>query len=147
MVVKRRYASGSKVEQETVKDQVVKPASRLREGRVRIVAARAATPHITQAKSVLGRAPESLKVNHVGQNAAGRAPETYRSNHKDHQTIKRDNNRRDSHRSVGNHSIECSFPEMSREQKITRLAPVMRATARELRLNKPERIVGQLNSL
>src|SRR5262249_61847647 len=109
MVVKRRHASGSKVEQETVKDQVVKPASRLREGRVRIVAARAATPHITQAKSVLARAPESLKVNHVGQNAAGGAPETHRSTHKDHQTIKRDNKRREMHGSVGKHPINGAF--------------------------------------
>src|SRR5262249_4836497 len=97
---------------------MVKPASRLREALVRIVAARAATPHITQAKSVLGRAPESLKVNHVGQNAAGRAPETHRSNHKDHQTIKRDDKQRDSHRSVGNDSVKCSLPEMDREQNI-----------------------------
>src|SRR5215470_19401270 len=112
MVVKRRYASGSKVEQETVKDQMVKPAARLREARVRIVATRAATPHITEAKGVLGRTPESLKVNHVGQNAAGRPPETHRSNHKHHQTIKRDDKRRNCHRGVGNDSVKCSLPEM-----------------------------------
>src|SRR5262249_58309060 len=119
MVVKRRYASGSKVEQKTVKDQMVKPASRLREARVRIVAARAATPHITEAKGVLSRAPESLEVNHLGQNAPGRAPETHRSNHKNHQTIKRNDKRRDGHRGVGNYSVERSLPEMSREQNIT----------------------------
>src|SRR5262245_4092460 len=97
----------------------MKPASRLREARVRIVAACTATLHITEAEGVLGRAPESWKVNHIGQAATGCAPETHCSNHKDHETIKRDDKRRDSHSSVRNYSVECSFPEMSREQHIT----------------------------
>src|SRR4030095_2450449 len=91
-----------------------KPPPRLREARVRIVAAGAAAFHITESECILGRAPESFEVNHVGQSAAGFAPEADRSNHKNHQTIERNDERRDSHRSIGHPSVESSLPQVDR---------------------------------
>src|SRR4029077_8161245 len=101
VIVERGDTCRCKVEQKTVEHQVVKPAPRLGEVFIWIITARPATLHVGETERILRCATERVKVDYLGEPAFSLAPEADRANRKDHQTIKRDYERRHGHRHIG----------------------------------------------
>src|SRR5262245_55535488 len=102
MIVQSGDAGRSEVEQKAIKHQMMKPAARLSESRLRIVASGAAAFHIGETESVLGRAPKRVETDHLRQLTLGLAPKTHRADEQNRQSVERYEQRRYRHCDKGN---------------------------------------------
>src|SRR5574341_2335583 len=115
MVVNGGDGCRGEVEQKAVEDQMVKPAPLMREGAVRIVAARPAAFEVSQTEGILRRPPEGAEIDHVGEAAGRVAPEFNSAEEQDRKTVERENQEGRSHRQIRDHPVEGAFPYVSAE--------------------------------